>query len=363
MIPTSSEAVQEALTKAVSPMPREPLPIVIVGAGGIVRDAHLPAYRIASFPVAAVVDVHLEKARKLASDFDVPEAFSSIEAAIRGTPANRVFDVAVPAGAIPDILKQLPQGASVLIQKPMGNNMNEAKEIVAICHEKQLTAAVNFQLRYAPVMLTAKAMAEANLLGEVHDMEVQVSEFMPWDLWSFLASSPRLEILYHSIHYVDLVRSWFGNPARVLAKTVRNPLTPKLAPTKSVILMDYGDDKRVYIATNHGHNFHGTQKSYVQWEGTRGALHAVMGVNLDYPRGKPDSLAFALPGESWNPVPTEGNWFPHAFIGSMGSLQAFVTGGSTQLHTRVEDALETMKAVEAAYRSSDHDGVDPESLG
>ena len=363
MIPPSLEAVQGVLRQAVPLLPKVPLPIVIVGSGGIVRDAHLPAYRLASFPVAAVVDVQLEKATKLAADFNIPLACASIEEAIRQTPSNRIFDIAVPAGAIPAILKQLPQGAAVLIQKPMGNNLDEAKEIAALCREKQLTAAVNFQLRYAPVMLAAKKIAEANLLGEIHDMEIQVSEFMPWDLWSFLATSPRLEILYHSIHYVDLVRSWFGNPARVLARTVRNPLTPKLAPTKSTIIMDYGDDKRVYIATNHNHWFQGTQKSYVQWEGTLGALHAVMGVNLDYPRGKPDTLSYARPNESWTQLPTYGNWFPEAFIGSMGSLQAFVTGDSSVLPTRVEDALDTMKAVEAAYRSSDFDGVNPETLG
>jgi predicted dehydrogenase len=357
------DAVKEAVREAVPPMPKEPLPIVIIGSGGIVRDAHLPAYRRASFPVAAVVDIQLEKAAALAADFSIPLALNSIDEAIRVTPAKRVFDVAVPAGAIAGILRQLPQGSAVLIQKPMGNNLDEAKEIVAICREKQLTAAVNFQLRYAPVMLAAKKITDANLLGELHDMEIRVSEFMPWDLWSFLATSPRLEILYHSIHYIDLVRSWFGNPERVLAKTVRNPHTPKLAPTKSVIVMDYGEWKRVFITANHNHTFQGSQTSYAQWEGTQGALHAVMGVNLDYPKGKPDTLSYARPGEEWSQLPTQGNWFPDAFIGSMGSLQARVTGASSVLPTSVEDALDTMKVVEAAYLSSERDGVDPQGLG
>ena len=362
MTPLSLAVIEEALRHAVPPAPNEPLPIVVIGSGGIVRDAHLPAYRLASFPVAAVVDVQVEKARKMAADFGVPLACGSIEEVIRLAPGRCIFDVAVPAGAISGILKQLPQGAAVLIQKPMGNNLDEANEIVSICRERQLTAAVNFQLRYAPVMLAAKKITDANLLGEVHDMEVRVTDFMPWDLWSFLATSSRLEILYHSIHYVDLVRSWFGTPARVLAKTVRNPHTPKLAATKSVIIMDYGDLKRVYIASNHNHTFQGSQHSYVQWEGTEGALHAVMGVNLDYPKGKPDTLTLVRPGEAWSQLPTEGNWFPHAFLGSMGSLQAFVTGTSSVLPTRVEDALETMKVVEAAYRSSEQDGVDPNAL-
>ena len=118
-------------------------------------------------------------------------------------------------------------------------------------------------------------------------MEIHVSVFTPWDLWSFLANIPRLEILYHSIHYIDLVRDWFGNPRKVLARTIRNPITPKLAATRSIVVLDYDDWKRITISTNHAHSYPETQRSQVTWEGTDGALEAIMGVNLDYPTGKP----------------------------------------------------------------------------
>jgi predicted dehydrogenase len=348
---------QQALRKATPPLPEKPRSIIVIGAGGIVHDAHMPAYRKAGFPVAGLVDANLEKATALAEKFSVPVVTTSLDEAIRKSPKDSVFDVAVPAGAILDVLPLLPDGAAALIQKPMGNTLKEAEQILAICRKKSLTAAVNFQLRYAPVMLAAKQIADAGLLGQVHDIEVVVNVYTPWDLWTFLSTAPRLEILYHSIHYVDLVRSWFGNPERVLAKTVRNPKTPNLAATKSVITLDYGEWKRVYIATNHGHHFRDSQCSYVQWEGTEGALHAVMGVNLDYPKGKPDALRFAKPEESWQTLPTEGNWFPDAFVGSMGSLQAYVTGTSETLPTSVDDAIDTMRTVEAAYISSERDGV------
>ena len=307
--------------------------------------------------MAALVDANPERAAAVAAEFSVPLATSSLDEAIRKSPANCIFDVAVPAGAILDVLPRLPDGAAALVQKPMGNTLAEAEQILAICCKKGLTAAVNFQLRYAPVMMAARHMADAGLLGDIHDMEVRVNVFTPWDLWTFLATAPRLEILYHSIHYVDLARSWFGNPKRVLAKTVRNPRTAKLAATKSVIILEYDGSKRVYIATNHGHKFKDSQHSYVQWEGTEGALHAVMGVNLDYPKGRPDSLSFARTDEGWQALPTEGNWFPDAFIGSMGSLQAYVNGDVKTLPTSVEDAIDTMRTVEAAYISNERDGV------
>ena len=80
-----------------------------------------------------------------------------------------------------------------------------------------------------------------------------------------------------------------------------------------------------------------------------------MGVNLDYPKGRPDTLSYAERGSStehWTSLPIKGNWFPDAFIGSMGSLQAYVEGSVPDLPTNFESAYETMALVEAAYRSS-----------
>jgi len=344
---------------AVAPRPSTARPIVTIGSGGIVGDAHLPAYRKAGFPVVALVDVDREKAERLAAEFSIPFATVTIAEAIHYAPANSVFDIAVPAKGLPGILPQLPDGAAVLMQKPMGETLLEAVEILKICRTKGLVAAVNFQLRWAPNMLAARALDNAGMLGELHDMEVSVSVHMPWELWSFLSTAPRLEILYHSIHYVDLIRSWFGNPLGVYAKTVRSPRTPDLAATKSVLTFDYGDDRRVFLATNHSHDLGPTmQRSFVQWEGMNGAMRAQMGVNLNYPEGLPDTLQYVVGGNpEWHDVPVSGNWFPDAFMGSMGSLQCFVNGEADTLPTNVEDAIDTMRLVEAAYLSSERGGV------
>jgi len=353
---SSKEFYRLVADRAASPRPSNPRPIVVLGAGGIVRAAHLPAYAKAGFPVIALADSLPGKARGLASEYGIAHSFESSEEAVRFAPRDTVFDVAVPAQQILPILKQLPDGAAVLLQKPMGETLDEARAIRDYCREHGLTAAVNFQLRYAPNNLAAVALAEAGLLGEVHDIEVQVRTYTPWRLWSFLATAPRLEILYHSIHYLDLVRSWLGNPLGVYAKTVKNPQCGELAATKSSILLDYGDSKRVFIVANHGHDFSSeSQQSFVQIEGGAGALRMELGVNLNYPQGVPDTLAFAqrgVDGGRWTSLAVSGNWFPDAFAGTMGALQAYVEGSSMDLPTGYESAFETMALVEAAYRSS-----------
>jgi predicted dehydrogenase len=356
-VSATEERIKAALAAAKAPMPRICRPIVVIGAGGIVRDAHLPAYHKGGFPVAAIVDLDSGKAAALANRFQIPLSTCSIEEALQHSPPESVFDLAVPASALLAVLHQIPAGAAVLMQKPMGESLREARAIVAVCRQRRLTAAINFQLRYAPVMLAARELAQT-LIGTLHDMEIQVSVHMPWELWSFLHTAPRLEILYHSIHYVDLIRAFCGEPLSVYAKTVRNPRTPQLSATKTVMIFDYGDWKRVYLATNHGHDF-GTemQRSFVQWEGTEGAVRAKMGVNLNYPVGEPDSLTWVGTGSGWRTLPIDGNWFPDAFVGSMGSLQAYVDGVVPELPNSVENAIGTMRIVEAAYLSGESGGV------
>ncbi|MGB6197946.1 MAG: Gfo/Idh/MocA family oxidoreductase [Candidatus Acidiferrales bacterium] len=350
------EIWETAAQSARPPRPKQALPIIIIGAGGIVSAAHLPAYAKAGFPVLALMDVAAGKAAELAKRSGVPDSFTTVEDAVDFAPSNAVYDVAVPASEILGVLSQLPDGVPVLMQKPMGETLAEATTIRDLCRRKSLIAAVNFQLRYAPFNLAARALFARGLLGEWHDFEAQVRTYTPWHLWSFLAAAPRLEILYHSIHYLDLIRSWFGNPRGIYAKTVRHPTYPSLAATKSVMILDYGDSKRVFVATNHGHDYgEEQQRSFVLWEGTEGSMRATLGVNLDYPAGKPDSLAYIHRSEmenGWQSCPVSGNWFPDAFVGSMGALQAYVEGSISELPSHFEDAYQTMALVEAAYASS-----------
>jgi predicted dehydrogenase len=342
-------------------------PIVSIGAGGIVRDAHLPAYKIAGFPVSSIFDIDAEKATKLARDFRIPRVYSSLQEIVREAPKDSVFDVAVPASALPDTLSALPIASAVLMQKPMGGDLDDARAILNICRRRKLQAAVNFQLRYAPNIVAARDLISSGSIGEVHDMEVRVTVYTPWHLWSFLRGIPRVEILYHSIHYVDLIRSFFGEPRDVLAKSVRHPNTARLEATRTAMLLDYGEWKRATITTNHGHNFGPRhQESYVKWEGTHGAIKARLGVLLNYPSGRPDNLEVCTRPASnsktvpkWRRVPVAGNWFPRAFIGTMASVMKFAGGASADLPTRVEDAFNTMAVVEAAYKSCATGGVRP----
>jgi len=377
-----------------------------------VRDAHYPAYRKAGFEVLGLLDANAEAAKRTATMFGVKRVFASIEHAADAH--GVVFDVAVPADQIVPVLRALPERSVALIQKPMGRDLAEAKKILAICRAKKLVAAINFQLRFSPNMLALRDAIQRGTLGEIADVDVRVNTYMPWHLWTFMRGIPRMEILYHSIHYLDLIRSLCGEPSSVHAAAVPHPSLREYADTRTSAILVYDDRMRCSLFTNHAHTFGPEHAcSQIQIEGTRGAAFAQMGVNLDYPRGRPDELAFAQQSTNvsehsatsanptarararnsrsleratslgkrnshahriaagkrrdarrvgsakslWTSVSLAGSWFPDAFIGTMSNLQRFASGEDRVLETSVEDAVKTMALVEALYRSSAKPGT------
>lgn len=343
--------------------PRDPRPIVVIGAGGIVHDAHLPAYAKAGFPVFGLADVDAQRAGALAEAFGIRRTFRSAAEAAAAAPPEAVFDVAVPPAHILEVLAELPDESPVQIQKPLGDSPQSTRAILDLCHRKGLTAAVNTQLRFAPYIAAARTAIAHEEIGELYDIEVQVEVNTPWQMFPYVAQMDRLELHMHSIHYLDLVRSFVGDPAGVSCLTVRHP-RKELANTRTAVLMHYPDRQlRALVATNHDHHFGPRhEQSFVKWEGTAGAIWAQLGALMAYPNGREDRLEIyrdADPSAGWQPIRFQGTWFPDAFIGSMGALMRYLEGSLTSLPTSIDDVAHTMAVVEAAYHAAADGGTAP----
>ncbi|MBK0370855.1 Gfo/Idh/MocA family protein [Flavobacterium agrisoli] len=342
-------------------LPQNPDPIIIIGASGIVKDAHLPAYKMAGFSVYGITNRTFAKAKAMAEEFGIPNVYENVAEAVKKAPKNAIYDITVLPDQYIEILEQLPDGAAVLIQKPMGNDLAQAREIVEVCERKSLVAAMNFQLRFSPFVSAARYLINNGIIGDLYDFEFKVTVNTPWELFPLIKEHPRLEILFHSVHYIDCIRSFLGNPKGVYAKTSHHPLK-KLSSCRSSIILNYGDDKRVVINTNHDHHFGPEhEESYIKWEGTKGAIKAKMGLLMNYPDGMPDSFEYAVADKNgafnWTKVALEGSWFPEAFIGTMSNLMRFKEGSDDKLLASVQDVLDTMRVVEACYISDSQGGI------
>ena len=87
-------------------LPQNKKPIVIIGAGGIVSDAHLPAYQKANFEVLGIYDPDSKKSKKCAENYSIEKIYSSEEEAF--SEKNVVFDIAVPPQVLLSIVEKIP---------------------------------------------------------------------------------------------------------------------------------------------------------------------------------------------------------------------------------------------------------------
>jgi predicted dehydrogenase len=213
--------------------------------------------------------------------------------------------------------------------------------------------AVNQQMRWDAGIAVTHQLIGAVYLGQPTDVQIQVSVHTPWPRWPWLQQSPRLDVLYHSIHYLDAIRWLVGDPEWVTALHSRYPGQAEIAETKTVTVLDYPSGLQALIAVNH-HNETGGHHAIFRVLGTAGIVEGTIGLIADYPAGGPDSLRCRQPDDPptvWHDLPLTVRWIPDAFIGPMASLmEAIQTGGAPA--TDAADNLTTLRLVHACYRSA-----------
>lgn len=330
------------------------LGIGMVGAGEIVQEAHLPAYQMAGFRVVGITNRTVSKAEEAANKFGIPKVYDSIEKLIQD-PEIDIIDIAVTADLQPEVVKLAAQaGKHVLCQKPLGDSYASAKSIVDMCDAAGIKGAINQQMRWAPGIRASHSIIGRGWLGELTQASVQVNVLTDFANWPFLKSIDTLEVMYHSIHYMDSIRFLYGTPEYIYADGAKYPGQTCKGETRTLIHMKFPGEKRGLIHDNHN-NWANQEDWYAtyRFEGTKGIIKGTNGALYNYPVGREDTLSFLskeINPNYWFSPQLEGKWFPHAFMGTMGELMKAIEE-NREPENSVRDNLKTIQMVFAAYRS------------
>jgi predicted dehydrogenase len=347
----------DAMTKEMEPNWRIPdgagrqRGIGVIGCGGIVSGAHLPAYQAAGLRVVAVYDVDAEKARTVAADFGISAVADSVEGLL-ATPGVDIVDIAVPPWVQPDVVPvAVAAGKHLLCQKPLALDYATAMAEVETAEAGGVLLAVNQQMRWDAGIAASRDLIAKGALGKVTEAQVQVSVSTPWHLWLWLAEAPRLEVMYHSIHYQDALRSILGDPEWVTSIHGRysdQELVSGETMTRTVL--EYADGAQALVAVNH-YNQHGEPYAEFRFLGTEGMLAGTIGLMYDYPDGRSDTLSLHRDKEAVRAYDFDTKWIPDAFLGPMSDLMDAIETGRQPI-TAGRDNLGTVAVVEAQYRSA-----------
>jgi predicted dehydrogenase len=334
--------------------PKTDYGIAIAGCGGIVTYAALPTYVEHDLNVVGCYDVNRETAESAASQFNIPRVYDSLDDLV-ADPEVEIVEISVPPQYQFDIARQsIAGGKHLLCQKPLSDNLSRAAEIVRLAREAGVKLAVNQQLRWGQGIRAARTLIRKAWIGQVTDASIQVSVNTPWDMWGWLVESPRLEVLFHSIHYIDAMRSLLGDPEWITSRHTRYPLQGKLrGETKTITILDYEWGLQALIADNH-YNQSDDYFATFRFIGTEGFISGTLGAMYNYPHGRPDTLEWSsrrhYPDKRFD-AKLEGKWIPDAFIGPTASLmQAIQEDGEPE--TSGADNVQTLRVVEACYLSA-----------
>ena len=324
--------------------------IAIIGCGGIVNYAHLPAYRSHGLTIVGCFDINATAAHDTAARHGITTVYPDI-ATLLADPRVQIVDIAVPAWEQRAIATQVAAaGKHMLCQKPLAETLADARAIQQAGLSAGCQIAVNQQMRWSAGIAASKDLITRGYIGEPTDAQIQVSTRTPWHMWPWLRDSAHLDVMYHSIHYLDSMRHLFGNPEWVTSRHSQYPGQQERAETKTVTVLDYSSKLQVVVMVNHHDNSHDVYATY-RILGTKGIIKGTIGLLYNYPDGRPDTLEVATHGESLVAIPLEGLWIPDAFIGPMASLMESIQSGHPAV-TSASDNIGTLQLVHGAYASA-----------
>ncbi len=357
MLDAPSTVALEYLPK----LPRDRSPrIGCIGAGFIMADCHLVAYRAAGFQPWAISARRPEQAEEVARRHEIPHVYATYQELLRDERVE-VVDIAVPPDVQLDVIRDVVQHADhirgVLAQKPLGVNYAQAREIVRLCDEAGITLAVNQNMRYDQSIRALKSLLASGELGEPVLATIDMRAVPHWMPWQQRQGWVTLRIM--SIHHLDTFRYWFGDPERVYASVRTDPRTDRKFAHRDGIALYILEYENGLRASSWDDVWAGpdecltSEDTSVRWrvEGTRGLARGTIGWP-GYPARVQSTMDFSIasrPGRWFQPRWDEV-WFPDAFVGPMAQLLcALEDNAEPEISGR--DNLGTMALVEACYRS------------
>ena len=140
---------------------------LIVGTGDIAAKRIMPA--IAAEPhseIAAVCDIVRERAEQAAAEHNA-KAYTQLSEALRHRNVDAVY-VATPVFLhVPQAVDALHAGKHVLVEKPVGLNYRQAKQLMDAAEQSDRRCGVAYFRRFCPKYRMAEEMIEANEFGQI----------------------------------------------------------------------------------------------------------------------------------------------------------------------------------------------------
>ena len=145
------------------------LKIGVIGAGGIAAHAHMPGYaKMDNVEIVAICDIKLEKAKKLAEEYNVAQVYEDYMDVINLQDLDAI-DICTPNYLHSIIaVAALERGLHVFCEKPDAVSVAEAEKMKAAAEKSGKVLMVMRNNRYMPISSFLKDYIKDGRMGEIY---------------------------------------------------------------------------------------------------------------------------------------------------------------------------------------------------
>lgn len=212
----------------------------VIGVG-FIGPAHMEAIRRLGFDVAALATSTQEKADRAAEELLIPKAYGDWRDLVNDPEVEVVHITSPNYLHYPQAKAALEAGKHVICEKPLAMDTEETAELVQLAQEKELVNAVNFNIRFYPLVQEAHAQVQAGNLGDQIYI-IQGSYLQDWLLletdWNWRIDPEEggdlLAIADIGSHWVDLVTFITGTKVKEVCADLETFIPVRRKPTKEL---------------------------------------------------------------------------------------------------------------------------------
>jgi predicted dehydrogenase len=156
--------------------------------------------------IVGLVDLDVATAKALATEFDLSGLVigSDLDAVLKKTRADLLFDIVVPPARRDVVKTGLSRGCHVLSEKPMASSLKDARRLISKAKKRKRIHAIVQNRRYIPGVRRLRTFLESGAIGELTGIHCDF--FIGAHFGGFREEMDHVLLLDMAIHTFDAAR-------------------------------------------------------------------------------------------------------------------------------------------------------------
>ena len=192
-----------------------PVRVLQIGCGGITSNWFPPAQAMPDVELVGLCDLFPAAAEKARETYGLPAdlpIFTDAKTAIQQLKPDAVFDCTIPSAHTQNALLAFENGAHVLSEKPLSENLTDARRAIDSAKSHGVIYAITQNYRYAPGPRRLKAFLESGAIGAVTTINSDM--YLGAHFGGFRDEMKHVLLLDMAIHTFDMTRFLSGANAQ-----------------------------------------------------------------------------------------------------------------------------------------------------